>query len=345
MSKYGDAKLKADLVLEGGGVKGIAFGGAIAVLAEAGYRFPRVVGTSAGAIAGSVVAALQEAGEPLERIVDVTNTLDLSKVRDSGRVGKALGPLHVIADGASLIFEGGLYEGAYARDWVYGVLKDLGVTTFADLRRDDPESALPLDREYSFIAVTSDLSDHRMTLLPWDYRYYGLDPDEQIVADAVRASSASPFIFEPYKLRTPNGTVTLVDGGILSNYPIGVFDRRDASARWPTFGIRLSARESVRPHSEPVTSPIGIAIAVVETAMEGTDARHIDLPSTQRRTVFVDTDAVSVFDFGITREQRDELVRAGRVAAEQFLATWDFDEWQRRYGTRPPTDAQARVSD
>ena len=332
MGEAGGAKLKADLVLEGGGVKGIAFSGALAVFAEAGYRFPRVVGTSAGAIAGSVVAAMQKAGESLDRIIDITSTLDLSKVRDSGRVGKALGPLHVVADGASLIFEGGLYEGNYARDWLHGVLKDLGVRTFGDLRRDDPGSTLPPDREYSFIAVTSDLSDHRMALLPWDYRYYGQDPDEQIVADAVRASSATPFIFEPYKMRTPSGAVTLVDGGISSNYPIGVFDRRDASARWPTFGIRLSARESVRPHSKPVTSPIGIAIAVVETAMEGTDARHIDLPSTRRRTVFIDTGAVSVFDFDITWEQRESLIQAGRDAARQFLATWDFDDWQKRYG-------------
>lgn len=335
MSDDVDRALRADLVLEGGGVKGVAFSGAIAVLAEAGYRFPRIVGTSAGAIAGSVTAALQKAGEPLERIVEITETLDLSKVRDSGRIGKALGPLHVVADGASLIFEGGLYEGKYARDWVYGVLKDLGVRTFGDLRRDDPGSALPPQREYSFIAVTSDLSDHRMTLLPWDYPYYELDPDEQVVADAVRASSAAPFIFEPYKLHTPNGTVTLVDGGILSNYPIGVFDRRDAAARWPTFGIRLSARESIRPHSQPVTSPISIAIAVVETAMEGTDARHIDLPSTQRRTVFIDTDAVSVFDFGITTAQRESLVQAGREAARQFLATWDYAAWRARYGSRP----------
>lgn len=332
MNEDRGARLRADLVLEGGGVKGIAFGGALAVFAEAGYHFERVLGTSAGAIAGSLVAAMQKAGESLERITEITRTLDLSKVRDSGRVGKALGPLHGIADGASLLFEGGLYEGKYARDWLYGVLKDLGVTTFGDLHREDPQSAFPPHREYSFIAVTSDLSGHRMTLLPWDYEYYGLDPDEQTVADAVRASSATPFVFEPSRLHTSHGTITFVDGGILSNYPIGVFDRQDTTARWPTFGMRLSARESVRPHSEPMNSPLGIAIAVVETAMEGADARHIDLPSTQRRTVFIDTDAVSVLDFDITQRQRDDLIRAGRLAAAQFLATWDFDEWQQRYG-------------
>ena len=41
--------LKADVVLEGGGVKGIALVGALSVLMDQGYTFPRVAGTSAGA--------------------------------------------------------------------------------------------------------------------------------------------------------------------------------------------------------------------------------------------------------------------------------------------------------
>ena len=50
---------RADLVLEGGGVKGIALAGAVLALAERGYSFPRVAGTSAGAIVASLVAACQ----------------------------------------------------------------------------------------------------------------------------------------------------------------------------------------------------------------------------------------------------------------------------------------------
>jgi len=36
--------LLADLVLEGGGVKGVGLGGATAGLVDAGYAFPRVAG-------------------------------------------------------------------------------------------------------------------------------------------------------------------------------------------------------------------------------------------------------------------------------------------------------------
>ena len=54
--------LATDLVLEGGGVKGIALAGAALPIAKAGYRFARIAGTSAGAMAGAVLAALQRAG-------------------------------------------------------------------------------------------------------------------------------------------------------------------------------------------------------------------------------------------------------------------------------------------
>lgn len=46
-----------DLVLAGGGVKGIGLAGAVVRLMEAGYRAHRVAGSSAGSIVGSIVAA------------------------------------------------------------------------------------------------------------------------------------------------------------------------------------------------------------------------------------------------------------------------------------------------
>lgn len=49
--------MDADLVLEGGGVKGIGLVGAYTALEEAGYSFHRIAGTSAGAIVGALIAA------------------------------------------------------------------------------------------------------------------------------------------------------------------------------------------------------------------------------------------------------------------------------------------------
>ena len=61
----GTKELVADLALEGGGVKGIGIVGAVSVLAEAGYRFARVAGTSAGAIAAALIAAISTKGSPM----------------------------------------------------------------------------------------------------------------------------------------------------------------------------------------------------------------------------------------------------------------------------------------
>jgi predicted acylesterase/phospholipase RssA len=47
---------KADLVLEGGGVKGIVLVSVVAVLEEHGYEFNRIAGTSARSIAGALLA-------------------------------------------------------------------------------------------------------------------------------------------------------------------------------------------------------------------------------------------------------------------------------------------------
>jgi NTE family protein len=157
------------------------------------------------------------------------------------------------------------------------------------------------------------------------------------VADAVRASASIPFFFEPVTLRARNGSVsTLVDGGMLSNFPVALFDRTDgASSRWPTFGVRLSARAAAQA-TAPVTGPISMTLSVVETMTAACDARHIDDPCVQARSIFVETSGVSPVDFGITGEQQELLLAHGRSAAREFLAGWSFERWCQECGAQPP---------
>ena len=60
------------LVMKGGGVKGIAYVGALEVLEEYVYRFNHFVGTSAGAITGALLAVGYKPGE-LGSILEKTN--------------------------------------------------------------------------------------------------------------------------------------------------------------------------------------------------------------------------------------------------------------------------------
>lgn len=321
--------LRADLVLEGGGVKGIALVGAVQALTEAGYSFPRVAGTSAGAVVGAVLAAMQQRGESLTTLCEIARTLDYGRFRDRGLPSSLLGPLGFLTDGLSVLVEGGAYEGDYLEGWVRGVLADLGVHTFGDLRTTDPADDGALHHRYGLVVMASDLSRRRLAQLPWDYADYGLDPDDQDVAGAVRASASIPYFFEPVLLAGHRGTSTLVDGGLLSNYPIGAFDRLDeVPPRWPTVGVRLDALGiGSEPRPAPVRGPLAMGVALVQTAIEACQAEHVLAPCNVARSIYVDTAGVGAVDFDLDAGDQQRLLDAGGTAARAFLERWDFVEW------------------
>jgi NTE family protein len=311
----------ADLVLEGGGVKGIGLVGACSVLKEHGYRFNRIAGTSAGAIVGALIAA----GMPLDELQKIMRELDYKKFQDTSFLDRLGAP----GRAASLIFEKGIYEGKYLKDWLDGLLRDLGKRKFGDLKMDDPGSSLP---PYRLVVMASDVSRGELTRFPWDYeRKYGLDPDEQLVADAVRASMSIPFFYEPITLDYKDGKTTsyLVDGGMLSNFPIEVFDApRGKTPRWPTFGIKLSARRAaVRQHRFEVESTLDLAKAMVATMTGFHDQMHIDDPCVLRRLIFVDSLKVKATDFDIDEMTQQQLFQNGRTGAINFLSGWDFEKY------------------
>lgn len=319
----------ADLVLEGGGIKGIALTGAVWAFDDDSWTFPRIAGTSAGAIVGSVLAALQAAGEPISQVVELAKTLDYRKFRDRDFPGSWLGPLGALTDPLAVVLDQGVYEGDYLHDWIRGVLADLGVHTFGDLRRDDPDGDGHPHHEYSLVVTASDISRKRLAYLPWDYAEYGLDPDEQSVADAVRASASIPYFFEPVTLKGKTGRSTLVDGGLLSNYPISAFDRLDElPPRWATIGIRLDALGiGTEPPPEPVRNVVSMGIALVETAIEANQAEHVLNPCNIAHSVYVDTRDVGAVDFSISEDDQRLLIERGHAAATEFLETWDYLAW------------------
>ena len=322
----------ADLVLEGGGVKGIGLAGAVQRLVDDGYRFQRVAGTSAGAITGALIAAMTQARVPLDGIADLARSIDYESFLDPGPVGRALGPLKPIALGANLVVDDGLYSVRRLREWVADRLAQYGVRTFADLRLPpDPDEDLPETHRYRLVVVASDLTRQRAIKLPWDFADYGLDPDAQSVADTVVMSASLPFFFEPTELRDSQGRKsTIVDGGIFTNYPITIFDRTDGKPpRWPTFGVRLHSRADLRKRND-IGGPISMGLALVESLVGAWDTMFVDDPCTLARTMFVDTADIASTDFGLTKEQQQTLLDNGVQAADEFLGHWDFAAYLNR---------------
>lgn len=294
-----------DLVLEGGGVKGIGLVGALEQTAKAGYRIRRTAGTSAGAIVGALVAA----GMPIDTMITTMKGLDYSKFRDESFIDK----LGIGGKTASIIFEQGIYEGKFLRDWLAGQLEKLGVRTFADLKITEPwAKKLPPEQRYKLVVIASDITGGRLARLPWDYDRYGLNPDGQLVADAVRASMSIPFFYEPVKL---DGQI-LVDGGMLSNFPINLFDN---TPDWPTFGMKLSAKADANLQANPIHNTYDFAKAMLATMINAHDQMHIDDLGAAARTIFIDTFKIKATDFDITAEQQQLLYESGKAAAKQFL--------------------------
>jgi NTE family protein len=142
---------------------------------------------------------------------------------------------------------------------------------------------------------------------------------------------AIPFFFTPVRFRaaavndgTSNyaaGPVTWVDGGLLSNFPVEVFDRSDGlPSRWPTIGVKLSALSPtpIRPSSPD--DPVDEAIACLRTALDNASRYYLS-PERAKRTIFIDSFGIAATDFHLTRAEQERLFTSGTAAAKKYLAS------------------------
>jgi NTE family protein len=329
-----DPNPKADLVLEGGGVKGIAHVGAIHYLMkDHDCSFKRVAGSSAGA----VVAALVAAGVGPDRLKDLMSggpgALDYRSVPQES----VLDHLPGVGKPLSVLLDKGIYKGDHLRNWLHRTLaQETGAVTFGDLKFRDERRDLDGDRGYRLVVVVADVSRGQLVRLPWDCRrLYGLDPDRMSIADAVRASTSIPFFFRPFTLRWGDGKNVsyLVDGGTLSDFPIEIFDRTDGKPpRWPTFGIKLERRPPADAPLHRVTGTLSFAHALFETTVNGNDEVHLADPSVCSRTMFVDTSQFSSVNFDLSLPDALKLYEKGRETAKEFIGRWDWLRWKAEYG-------------
>jgi NTE family protein len=323
----------ADLVLEGGGVRGIALAGAVVGLAEGGVVFPRIAGTSAGSIVAALTVAYQIAGFPLSRLRDDLDALDLLTLESQGPLERATGP---IGKAGALLTRSGLYRTDRLRSWLSERLAEAGVVTFRDLKiTTDPGTDLLPQQRYRLVTHVTDLTRRSLVRVPWDLPHYLLPEgteasvpaqveaiDAYPVVDAVVASASLPFFFQPFRQATPEGACTWVDGGLLQYFPITVFDRTDGrTPRWPTWGVRLRSRAPAVVPDKPVVGPLSEGISLLETAIGEWNRYALADEGVDARTVNVDTSGVSATDFGIDDATRKRLYDNGHRAAQAFLAS------------------------
>src|SRR5829696_5646147 len=281
-----------DLVFEGGGLKGIGLVGAYSVLEERGYRPQNVAGTSAGAIVAALVAAGYTAAELRQTI----EGCDFDSLKDPAWEGR----LPLFPRIVSILKDRGLYEGKAFLEWMSGLLEKKGVRTFGDLVR-RPE-AEPRYR-YKLQVMVSDLTEQRLLVLPKDAHRLGIeDPDELSVALAVRMSMSIPVSFTNPKTGCEH---LIVDGGMLSNFPLWLFDAEEPL--WPTIGVKF-IEEDPRAPMAPLGSRGGVfkvvdyARSLVETMMEAHDRFYLE-ESDFDRTIAIDALGVGTTEFDLPRER------------------------------------------
>jgi NTE family protein len=331
-----------DLVCEGGGVKGIGLAGAFAGLEEAGYGPKRVAGTSAGAITAALIAAGYTAAE----LKEIVLSLDFRQFEDKGWEDR----IPLLANPLSIMLDQGVYEGEKFLDWMRGMLIEKEVFTFGHLKTDsdDPRYA------YRLQVIVSDLSARQLLVLPRDAHKLGLDPDKLEVALAVRMSMSIPIFFEPVRVHNEktNWEHVLVDGGMLSNFPVWLFDA-DGPPEVPTFGLLLVEPNPRTPITErlpkPEHSPHGakgvvqLLSGMVHTMMEAHDRMYIEKEQ-YARTIGIPTLGVGTTEFGIARGRAEELYESGRKAAQDFLAGWDFDAYVAEFRSGKEHSRRAEIA-
>ncbi len=278
--------MEADGVFEGGGVKGIGLIGALKRTEEQGVELKRVAGTSAGAI----VASLYSAGYSSDELKALLYSTDFRKFLDMSDMGCLKYPIGFFR----ILFRYGIHSGRPFHTWIRERLAQKGVSKFKDLK-------LPLK------LVASDITNKQ--LLTFDSEKHA----ELEVAEAVRMSMSIPLFFYVYKWRLAKNHTLVVDGGLLNNYPINIFDDHERQ----TLGFKLISPEETQP-PEKISNIFSYIKSVLDTMMVAHEKIHVE-ETDWARTIPIPTGEIKTTQFDLNREQKDWLYNSGYEAAEKFF--------------------------
>lgn len=326
-----------NLVFEGGGVKGIAYIGAMQVLHEKGIlpAIQRVGGTSAGAINATLFAL----GYTITEQRNILKKLNFKNLMDDN--------WGIIKDINRLIEKFGWYKGDFFHKWIAGLIKNkLGNqdATFRDLN----EAKRP-----DLYVYGTNLSTRFGEVFSFRHT-----PTVRI-SDAVRISMSIPLFFAAFRnIRND----VYVDGGVLNNYPIKLFDRENyispenrpkmgietpyykkentrflkkhpSSYKYvynkETLGFRLDSKQEIgvfRDGAEPqhhnIEDLFDYIKALMTTILESQGNSHLHSDD-WHRTIYIDTLSVGTTDFDLSEPKKKKLEESGRKGAEDYFMWFD----------------------
>lgn len=300
--------MKVDLVFEGGGVKGLAFVGSVCCLEDHGYEFERCAGTSSG----SIIAALLSAGYTGKELKDIILNTDFVQFIENNKY-------NTLESSFRLLSKNGIYKNSYIYEWISQLLSKKNKLKFKDVF---------LDNKSKLKIIASDITKKDIIIMPDNLVNYDINPMEFDIAKAVQMSTSIPFYFQPVKLEHENGFSFIVDGGLLSNFPIWIFDV-EGVPRWPTFGFNLISDEQSYT-SQGEQDIISFTIDTITTVLNRNENIYIREKDSVR-TINIPTLGVKTTDFNISKELILKLFDEGYKSTEKFLNTWNFEEYLHTY--------------
>ena len=306
-----------NLVFSGGGIKGIAYVGALHELNEEGvlHDIKRVAGTSSGSITAAAVAL----GCTIEETYQILKETNFSNILDHDTF--------FINNIYNLFKNYGWHKGKAFEDWFRSIIKNKvgrDDVTFKDV----PQIA----GKYLYVTGT-------------DLKYgitqvfsHETHPDMGI-AEAVQISTSIPLFFQSVN----HGGVQYVDGAVLRNYPINIFDNvkyvEDSRAaaevdyakgisgyvyNKETLGFRLGSQEETkadlneRGKVQRISGLVSYAWALVGSMFEAANRSHLH-KNDWHRTIYLDSLGVKATDFSITEEMTSRLIDSGKLGVQSYL--------------------------
>ncbi len=219
----------------------------------------------------------------------------------------------------------GLAHGQVFHDWFRDQINN---QTFGDIQA--------ANRTLKLIAT--DITRREMLVLPDSLGSYRLskdtatiDPDTFPIADAVRMSMSIPYFFQPIELiHSETGPSTIVDGGVLSNFPVWIFDVADHDPLRPTFGFKLVGGKAAGSGLERITKafgwPVQTGVDIFHTATDAWDKYWV-AHSTYVRTCAISAGDIGTTEFNLSDEQKQWLLDSGKKAAGTFLDGWSSADY------------------
>lgn len=320
-----------NIVFEGGGIRGIAFGGVLKFFEE--HDLMKFVKRLAGSSAGAIVAAAVSVGYTGDEVIEILDKTNFGEFKDDS--------WGVVLDVYRFFSKYGIYKGDKFLDWFKGLVKAKTGnenTTFKEVYE-----------EYGNELVITGTCLNRAQTYYFDYKSW---PDMPI-ALAVRISMSIPLIFKAVVIHTKepkldedgnqeldeDGKVimvdradTMVDGGLLNNYPIWVFDGKkigdpqideEMMEKSKTLGFKLMSStekedETLYHYYEPINNIVDYMKAFIDSMTIQIERGHIR-KGYWDKTVSINTGDIHTLDFDLPMETKTKLIETAYNATKNHF--------------------------